>query len=374
MRTFRVDKHGVGAMIEMPDHAPLIQRQVQLISLLPKVALHRVESVGFELGCGAEEMGVVGHVKHAMVPHRPCALLFQTGAVDEDGVAFVDAAGDVGVAAGAEDGGGAGVGVDAGEVGGGKGEAAIRIVDGGGVVEEEGAVGLGEEALLAAEDEGAEFEAGVDIREEGRKVCSETTVFEVEEAADAAAGGDGFEEAGGGLVGVDAGGGEQADNAVGFGQAHGALDEEGVEVDVAAAEQGVVGGSADELAEAVGAQFGGVEIGGEGVALVAQLLDAAAAGGGGGGEGEIRRAGGKPFDLLELDAVPGRVADDGVEAAGGLVVLPAVPDAGEGDFPVEEGFAGGDGPGGVPHVPEFLPVTVFALGRSRVECVRSARK
>ena len=55
---------------------------------------------------------------------------------------FVDAAGYVGVAAGAEDGGGAGVGVDAGEVGGGEREAAIRVVDSGGVVEEEGAVGL----------------------------------------------------------------------------------------------------------------------------------------------------------------------------------------------------------------------------------------
>ena len=62
-------------------------------------------------------------------------------------MALVDAAGDVGVAAGAEDGGGAGVGVDAGEVGRGQGEAAIRVVDGGGVVQEEGAFGFGETAL-----------------------------------------------------------------------------------------------------------------------------------------------------------------------------------------------------------------------------------
>ena len=39
-----------------------------------------------------------------------------------------------------------------------EGEAAIRVVDGGGVVQEEGAFGFGEAALLAAEDEGAEFE------------------------------------------------------------------------------------------------------------------------------------------------------------------------------------------------------------------------
>ena len=63
-----------------------------------------------------------------MVPHRPSADLFTAGAVDEDGMVLVDAAGDVGVAAGAEDGGGAGVGVDAGEVGRGEREAAIRVV------------------------------------------------------------------------------------------------------------------------------------------------------------------------------------------------------------------------------------------------------
>ena len=42
---------------------------------------------------------------------------------------LVDAAGEVGVAAGAEDGGGAGVGVDAGEVFGGQGEDSVGIVD-----------------------------------------------------------------------------------------------------------------------------------------------------------------------------------------------------------------------------------------------------
>ena len=158
MRTFRVDPNGIGAMVEVPDHAPLVEGEIQVISSLPAVALYRVEAVGFELGGGAEKMGVVGHVEHAHVPYGPGADFVVTGAVDEGGMAFVDAAGDVGVAAGAEDGGGAGVGVDAGEVGGGQGEAAVRVVDGGSVVEEEGAVGLGEAALLAAEDEGAEFE------------------------------------------------------------------------------------------------------------------------------------------------------------------------------------------------------------------------
>ena len=46
--------------------------------------------------------------------------------VDQYGMAFVDATGDVGVAAGAKDWCGAGVGVDAGKVGGSQGEAAVR--------------------------------------------------------------------------------------------------------------------------------------------------------------------------------------------------------------------------------------------------------
>ena len=123
----------------------------------------------------------------------------------------------------------------------------------------------------------------------GKKIfpsCSQ-----IEQATDAAAGGYGFEEAGGGLIGVDAGGREQADDAVRFDQAHGTFDEEGVEVDVAAAQKRVLAGTADELAEAVGAQLGGVEFGRQRVALVAQLLDAAAAGGSGGGKGQFRGSG-----------------------------------------------------------------------------------
>ena len=75
-----------------------------------------------------------------------------------------------------------------------------------------------------------------------------------------------------------------------------------------------------------------------GISELAQAADAFATGGGGGGAGEFGIAGGEPFDFLELDAVPGRIADDGVEAALGGLVLPVAPDAGEGGFPVEEGL------------------------------------
>ena len=264
-------------------------------------------------------------------------------------------------------GGGAGVGVDAGEVGGGQGETAVGVFDGGGVVEEEGTVGLVEAALLAAEDKGAEFEAGVDVWEEGRKVRSEASVFEVEEAADAGrGGGDGFEEAGGGLVGVDAGGGEQADDAVGFGEAHGAFDEEGVEVDVArrrAAGSGRRRGMSWPRRSARSLAASNSEASGSPSSRSCLMpRRRAAAVGARASSGErvanhstscslIRSQGGLPM----MASKP----------AGGLVVLPAAPDAGKGDFPVEEVFAVGDLGGGAPDLGEVGPGGVLADGGRR---------
>ena len=180
-------------------------------------------------------------------------------------MALVDAAGDLGVATGAEDGGGAGVGVDSREVVGRQREAAVGIVDGRRVMQEEGAIGLVKGALGAAEDERAELEPRVDVGEERRQLCSQAAILEVEQARNPSAGGDGLEEAGGGLVGVDAGRREQTDKSVGLDQAQGALDEQRIQVDVAAAQQGVLAGRADQLAEGVGALLGGVVVGQEGV-------------------------------------------------------------------------------------------------------------
>ena len=67
--------------------------------------------------------------------------------VDEHRVAGVDGAGDVGVAAGAEDRGGAGVGIDAGEVVRREREAAVVVFDGLLVVQDEGAGCLREPPL-----------------------------------------------------------------------------------------------------------------------------------------------------------------------------------------------------------------------------------
>ena len=69
-------------------------------------------------------------------------------------MALVDPAGDLGVPAGAKDRRGAGVRVDPGEVGRRQGEAALGVNDRPGVVEEEGAPGLVEAPVLAAEYRG----------------------------------------------------------------------------------------------------------------------------------------------------------------------------------------------------------------------------
>ena len=147
---------------------------------MPAGALDRVKAFFVELRGGAEEVGIVGHVEHGVVLDRPDFLLIPVGAVDEHGVLGVDFAGDVGVAAGAEDRGGAGVGVDAGEVVGREREAAIVIGDGFGGVQEEGAGSFVKLPLRAANDKGAELEARVHVREEGRQIGAETPVLKVE--------------------------------------------------------------------------------------------------------------------------------------------------------------------------------------------------
>ena len=150
-------------------------------------------------------------------------------------MAFVNPSGDFRVPACAENWRGASVGVDAGEIVGSQRETAVRVVDRFGTMQEEGALGIIETALIAAENESAELESGVDIGEERRQIRSQAAVLKVKEAANAPAGGYGFEEASGGLIGVDARGCKEADNAVRLNQIHGALDEERVEVDSASA-------------------------------------------------------------------------------------------------------------------------------------------
>ena len=187
---------------------------------------------------------------------------------------LVDTAGDVGVAAGTENGRGTGIRVHAGEIRRRQGKAAVLFMDRFRIVQEEGALRFIESSCFPAKNEGAEFEAGIHVWKERWQVSSEAAVFEVEKATHPSAGGNGFEEAGRGLVGVNARRGQQAHKAIRLDQAHGPLDEQRVQVDVAAAEQRVVAGSANHLPELLCALLGVVELSRKGRSLIPQALNA----------------------------------------------------------------------------------------------------
>ena len=157
------------------------------------------------------------------------------------------------------------------------------------------------------------------------------------------------EEAGGGLVRGDAGGHQQADHALRLRQRHRALDEQAVEVHVAAGEQRVIAAGSRHAGPVRRPRAGPREIADERGLRPAGLRplqrgDHAPALGGALRAGDLRAAGREPLDLLQLHPVPGRVADHGVEAALRFGALPARPDAGEGDLPVQEALLGGQRP------------------------------
>ena len=204
------------------------------------------------------------------------------------------------------------------------------------------------------------------VFEERRQIGAEATILKIVQPGNAPAGGNRLEELGGGQIGVDAGWGEQADQALGLDQAHGALHEERIEVYVAAAQQGIVAGSPHQSAQTVGAPFGVIEISGQRIALgVRNSLNGGPARRRRGGAGEFRRAGGEPLHLLQLDAVPGRVADHGVESAARVGVLPLFPHPGKGRLPVQKGLAVGDGSGVAPEICEFGGAALYVVRRWR---------
>ena len=181
----------------------------------------------------------------------------------------------------------------------------------------------------------------------------ECLVLEVQERHELGVADQIAEERGGGGVGGDAGGQDEAAAAPRADDRAGGLGEDGVGVDVAAAGERVPAGFAEQVAPACGlAQFG-LEL------VVQRPVGRAVAVGEGGdqllacrrvrGVRDLGLAGGEELLLLELDPLPGRVADDAGEAAGpagGRVdVRGAVADAEdvrELDVPVEEAVLAGE--------------------------------
>ena len=180
----------------------------------------------------------------------------------------------------------------------------------------------------------------------------ECLVLEVQERHELAVADKVAEERCGSGVGGDACRQDEAASAARADDRAGGFGEDGVGVDVAAAGQRVAAGFAEQVAPACRlAQFG-LELAvqrlvGWAVA-VSEGCDQLLAGCGVRGVGDLRAAGGEELLLLELDPLPGRVADDAGEAAGpagGWVdVGGAVADAEdvrELDVPVEEAVLAG---------------------------------
>ena len=138
-----------------------------------------------------------------------------------------------------------------------------------------------------------------------------------------------LEEELGGVVGGDAGGQDAADAAPVVQQAAHALGEDGIDVDVAPAAERVATAVAQEVAFALGLARVFEELPIEAGVAALERLDQPLAGGSVGRVGDLGAALGKPLLLLELHALPRRIAEHAVEAALGEHLR-------EGQVPVEE--------------------------------------
>ena len=105
---------------------------------------------------------------------------------------------------------------------------------------------------------------------------------------------------------------------------------------------------ADQVAEPVCPFLGGVELGCKRHSLISQFLYAGPPGGRSRSQGQLRGTGCEPFHLLQLDAIPGWVADDGIKASFRVDVLPMAPHPWKGRLPMQEVFPAGNGAGSVP--------------------------
>ena len=105
-------------------------------------------------------MRVIRHVEHARVFHRPHALLFALRAVHQHRMLLVDASRNLSIPSSAKNGRGASIRIHASEVVRRQWKATVFIMDRFRIVQEESAFSLVESPLLAAQDEGAEFEGG----------------------------------------------------------------------------------------------------------------------------------------------------------------------------------------------------------------------
>ena len=135
-----------GAMVELMNHTSNVERYPVAGRTAETVAADGIRAFTLLKLCArAEQAGVVGHVEHPGVSHRPRLHRLARRAVHQHRQAPVDHRGQLGVAAGAEDRRGAGVGIDAGKALRRQRETTLGVVTLGDILKEEGATrGAGE--------------------------------------------------------------------------------------------------------------------------------------------------------------------------------------------------------------------------------------
>ena len=110
------------------NHLRLVERQVLRTALAEDVA-RQLSAIGFESFPRAEAIGVIGHVEHPAEPYAPGIVLGLTipSFPDQHRHSAVDGLGELGILARTENGAGAGVGVEEGDVVGRQREAAFGV-------------------------------------------------------------------------------------------------------------------------------------------------------------------------------------------------------------------------------------------------------
>lgn|GEM_PF-4059815 len=156
-------------------------------------------------------------------------------------------------------------------------------------------------------------------------------VLEVKQRPKPPGAADTAEKLGRAFVGGDTAGGEQRHQSILGNERLRALDEQAVEIHVAAAQQWIVAAVAQHAGLALGALAGFKILVPQRRALLAQIVDHALAVGGAGLPGDVHFSLREPLHLLQLDAVPRWVSNHRVEPAAA-----GAPDSGKGSPPMEE--------------------------------------
>lgn len=143
-------------MVVVVDHFRFVEGQVAGFAGIGDDEVVSFEAVAlrFQLFAGTEQVGVARHIKEALFEGNAPGVFFGlavAGFLDEYGDAAIDGLGEFGVRLGPEDGAGAGIGIEQGDVFGGQGKVAVGFAQVVGVEGEEDEIGRGEWRVASSE-------------------------------------------------------------------------------------------------------------------------------------------------------------------------------------------------------------------------------